>query len=130
TADCRLPTADASLSSPITATTDPTSTVSPSCARISSKMPAPGLGTSASTLSVEISSNSSSFSTRSPTCFNHLETVPSVIDSPICGITTSTLINSPSPTKISNNRIQKFGPYENSAAAGCAGFQLASLCFY
>src|SRR5947207_8996936 len=59
---------------------------------MASRTPAPGLGTSASTLSVEISRIGSSFSTRSPAFFSHLETVPSVIDSPIWGITTSTLI--------------------------------------
>src|SRR5436189_1914056 len=52
-------------------------------------VPATGDGTSASTLSVEISSRASSFSILSPTDLSHLETVPSVIDSPIWGITTS-----------------------------------------
>ena len=51
--------------------------------------PAAGEGISASTLSVEISNKGSSRSTWSPTFFNHLVMVPSAMDSPICGITTS-----------------------------------------
>jgi hypothetical protein len=51
--------------------------------------PATGDGISASTLSVEISNSGSSFSTASPAFFNHLVMVPSKMDSPICGITTS-----------------------------------------
>src|SRR5688572_28501099 len=71
-------------------TTVPTSTVSPSFTRISSSSPAAGDGISASTLSVEISMIGSSRSTRSPTFFSQTDTVPSAIDSPICGIGTST----------------------------------------
>jgi len=41
-------------------------------------------------LSVEISSSASSRSTVSPTLFSHFDTVPSAMDSPICGIGTST----------------------------------------
>jgi hypothetical protein len=52
-------------------------------------VPAAGLGISASTLSVEISNSGWSRSTRSPTLTSHLVIVPSAIDSPICGITTS-----------------------------------------
>jgi 2-oxoglutarate dehydrogenase E2 component (dihydrolipoamide succinyltransferase) len=44
---------------------------------------AAGAGISASTLSVEISNKGSSRCTVSPTFFNHLTTVPSVMDSPI-----------------------------------------------
>ncbi|MEJ7715521.1 MAG: hypothetical protein WKF40_07385 [Thermoleophilaceae bacterium] len=43
-------------------------------------------GTSASTLSVEISTSGSSTATVSPTCFSHSRTVPSETDSPIAGI--------------------------------------------
>jgi hypothetical protein len=71
------------------ATMVPTSTVSPSCTMISASVPAFGDGISASTLSVEISSSGSSRPTSSPTCFSHFETVPSAMDSPICGIGTS-----------------------------------------
>src|SRR6266545_562456 len=66
-----------------------TSTVAPSCTRISVRTPLPGLGTSVSTLSVEISSRGSSASTCSPCCLSHLVIVPSETDTPICGITTS-----------------------------------------
>ena len=48
-----------------------------------------GAGISASTLSVEISKIGSSRLTASPTFFSHLESVPSAIDSPIWGMTTS-----------------------------------------
>ena len=54
----------------------------------------PGLGISASTLSVEISNSGWSRSTFSPTLTSHLVIVPSAIDSPICGITTSVAIAS------------------------------------
>ena len=50
----------------------PTSTVSPSWTRICVDDAAPGLGTSVSTLSVEISSSGSSASTCSPSCLSHL----------------------------------------------------------
>src|SRR5208283_1056137 len=64
-------------------------TVAPSATLISCNVPAAGDGISASTLSVEISKSGSSRSTLSPTFLSHLVMVPSVIDSPICGITTS-----------------------------------------
>ena len=72
-----------------TATTVFPSAVSPSLNLISESVPAAGEGISASTLSVEISNNGSSRSTWSPTFFSHLVMVPSAMDSPICGITTS-----------------------------------------
>ena len=78
-------------SPPITASFVPTSTVAPSCTRICVSVPEPGLGTSVSTLSVEISSSGSSASTCSPSCLSHLVIVPSETDTPICGITTSTV---------------------------------------
>ena len=74
---------------PITATTVLTGTVSPSLCRISVTTPAAGAGISASTLSVEISKSGSSRSTLSPTFLIQRTIVPSAIDSPICGITTS-----------------------------------------
>ena len=83
------PPPEASLSSPMTARTAPTSTVSSSAALISSTTPAAGEGISVSTLSVEISSKGSSASTVSPTCFNHRLTVPSVTLSPSAGRVTS-----------------------------------------
>src|SRR5687768_11498056 len=74
----------------MTASFVPTSTVSPSGTRIFVKTPEPGLGTSVSTLSVEISSSGSSASTCSPSFFSHLVIVPSETETPIWGITTST----------------------------------------
>ena len=71
----------------------PTSTVSPSCTRICVTRPAAGLGTSVSTLSVEISSSGSSASTCSPSCLSHFVIVPSETDTPIWGITTSTAVS-------------------------------------
>src|SRR5205823_11934829 len=68
----------------------PTSTVSPSETMICWRTPEPGLGTSVSTLSVEISSSGSSASTVSPSCLSHFVIVPSETETPICGITTST----------------------------------------
>ena len=68
-----------------------TGTVSPSCTRISSSVPASGDGISASTLSVEISNSGSSLSTASPIRLIQRTMVPSATDSPIWGITTSAI---------------------------------------
>ncbi len=73
----------------ITASTVPISTVSPSATRISATTPSPGLGTSVSTLSVEISSSGSSWAIASPGCLSHFVIVPSETETPIWGITTS-----------------------------------------
>jgi len=54
-------------------------------------MPDNGAGTSALTLSVMISTRPSYFFTWSPGCFSHFEMVPSVIDSPSCGILTEAM---------------------------------------
>ena len=51
-----------------------------------------GAGTSASTLSVEISTRVSSSVTSSPSCLCHSRMVPSETDSPIAGMTTSTVV--------------------------------------
>src|SRR6201991_1812027 len=74
---------------PMTATTVLIVTVEPSGTLISERTPATGEGISASTLSVEISKIGSSRWTLSPTFLSHLVMVPSVMDSPICGIRTS-----------------------------------------
>ncbi len=74
-----------------TAITSPTSTVSPSWARISARNPATGEGTSESTLSVDTSNSTSSMATGSPTCLNHLVMVPSVTVSPSWGMVTSAI---------------------------------------
>jgi hypothetical protein len=66
-------------------------TVVPGWTRISLRTPEDGDGISASTLSVEISNNGSSRWTLSPTFFSHLVTVPSAMDSPICGMITSVM---------------------------------------
>jgi hypothetical protein len=68
----------------------PTSTVSPTCTRISRSRPAAGASTSVSILSVEIEAITSSASTQSPTCLNHSTTVPSATETPIWGIVTCT----------------------------------------
>src|SRR5215469_4859841 len=81
--------ASAASPSATTATTALTSTVAPSGALISASTPATGEGISASTLSVEISKRGSSFCTTSPVFLSHLVMVPSKIDSPIWGMTTS-----------------------------------------
>ena len=64
----------------------------PPATRICWRTPVPGLGTSVSTLSVEISSSGSSASTVSPSCLSHFVIVPSETDTPICGMTTSTAV--------------------------------------
>ena len=87
------PAAALSTAGPMTATTLLTGTVSPSLTRISVTTPAAGDGISASTLSVEISKSGSSRSTLSPTFLIQRTMVPSAIDSPICGITTSVAIS-------------------------------------
>src|SRR5262245_39450265 len=76
------------------ATTLLTGTVSPSLTRISSSTPEPGEGISASTLSGEISNSGSSLSIGSPTFLIQRTMVPSAIDSPIWGMTTSVGITS------------------------------------
>jgi hypothetical protein len=70
----------------------PTATVSPSCARICWITPVAGLGTSVSTLSVEISSRASSAAISSPSDLSHLVIVPSETETPIWGMTTSTAV--------------------------------------
>ena len=74
---------------------EPTGTVSSDWTRISSIVPATGEGTSASTLSVEISTRGSSTATVSPGPTRHSSTVPSATESPISGKATST--TSPEP---------------------------------
>ena len=76
----------------ISARSEPTSIVSPSGAWILVRMPAAGAGTSASTLSVEISTIVSAALTGSPSRLCHSSTVPSVTDSPISGIRTSIVV--------------------------------------
>ena len=85
----------AAASEPRRASTWPTSTRSPSLARISESTPATGEGTSVSTLSVDTSNSASSRATSSPTCLNHRVTVPSVTVSPSWGIVTSTMEDLP-----------------------------------
>ncbi len=69
-------------------------TVSPSAACSFMTVPAIGAGTSASTLSVEISTSVSSAVTESPSALCHSRTVPSLTESPIAGMTTSTVVAS------------------------------------
>ena len=72
----------------ISASTSPTLTVSPSAKKSLTIVPLTLAGTSASTLSVEISTSVSSAVTESPSCLCHSRIVPSVTDSPIAGIVT------------------------------------------
>ena len=76
----------------MTASFVPTSTVSPSGTRICVTIPEAGLGTSVSTLSVEISSSDSSAWISSPSCLSHFVIVPSETETPIWGMTTSTAL--------------------------------------
>ncbi len=83
------PSPASSAESPITAIGVPTSTVSPSSTRISTRYPPSGDGTSESTLSVDTSKSRSSALTSSPTCLIHRVIVPSVTVSPSCGMVIS-----------------------------------------
>ena len=74
------------------ASTSPTFTSSSGCFRILVIVPLVGAGTSASTLSVETSTIVSPSSTKSPSLLCHSRTVPSVTDSPIWGISMSTVV--------------------------------------
>src|SRR3546814_7067423 len=78
--------AGAAPPSQITASTAPTSTVSPSATLISVSVPLVGDGTSESTLSVDTSKSGSSSAKVAPTALNHFVTVPSVTVSPGWGI--------------------------------------------
>src|SRR5205807_5764950 len=73
----------------ITATTAPTSAVSPVCTLISVSVPAVIDGTSIDTLSVSISNRLSPGFTVSPADLNHFVILPSATVSPSCGINTS-----------------------------------------
>ena len=81
-----------SLSLSILAITFPTSTTSFGFANISTTTPSAEEGISESTLSVPISRSISSNAIGSPTSFLHSKMVPSVMDSPILGITISIII--------------------------------------
>ena len=73
----------------ITATTAPTSAVSPVCTLISVSVPVVIDGTSIDTLSVSISNRLSPGFTASPADLNHFVILPSATVSPSCGIKTS-----------------------------------------
>src|SRR3954462_14126393 len=91
--------------------------ISSGSARIFVSVPAAGAGTSASTLSVEISTRGSSASTRSPTCLRHSRTVPSVTDSPIWGIVICTVVVGVAiPAFKSPRGRASSGAFENAAA--------------
>ena len=77
----------------ISASTAPTWIVSPSAAWTLTTVPSIGAGTSASTLSVDISTSVSSAATESPSVLCHSSTVPSLTESPIAGMTTSTVVS-------------------------------------
>src|SRR5581483_4358702 len=71
------------------AITAPTATVSPSWTNCSVRTPATGEGTSTLTLSVSRLAIGSSAATASPGFLSHWASVPSVIDSPSAGTSTS-----------------------------------------
>jgi len=64
----------------------PIAMVVPSLTEILISLPSKGEGISALTLSVTTSTRGSSFLTKSPSFLSHRSTVPSVTDSPSCGI--------------------------------------------
>ena len=121
---------DAAPAGAMRARTVPTSTVSPSWTRISATTPSPGLGTSVSTLSVEISRSGSSRPIASPTCLSHLVTVPSETDTPIWGITTSVCV--PVDTIPPSRRRALSGRWRRLRPVGCmpsrAAAQTARAC--
>src|SRR6187431_3400420 len=84
-----LVAAAAPPSAAITATTAPTSAVSPTGTLISVSVPVVIDGTSIDTLSVSISNRLSPGFTASPAATNHLVILPSATVSPSCGISTS-----------------------------------------
>ena len=96
----------ASPASAMTPMTVSTATVVPGPCTILPSRPLAGAGTSASTLSVEISSNGSSLTTSSPSALNQRTIVPSVIDSPICGIRTLTGMCTPSCSTLAATRLE------------------------
>src|SRR3954447_21140201 len=77
------------------AITAPTATLSPSWTSCSVSTPATGDGTSTLTLSVSRLAIGSSWATASPGFFSHWASVPSVIDSPSAGTSTSVAIPIP-----------------------------------
>ena len=85
------------LPSSMTASSEPTSTVSSSATVILLRMPATGDGISVSTLSVDTSSSGSSTATWSPSFFSQRVTVPSVTLSPRRGIVTETDMRAATP---------------------------------
>ena len=89
--------AGAAASSPITASSAPTGTVSSSWATMRTRTPDAGAGISVSTLSVETSSSGSSAWTASPSFLSQRVTVPSVTLSPSAGIVTETVMRGDSP---------------------------------
>ena len=99
------------------AMTSPTSTVSSSSARISTRVPATGDGISVSTLSVETSSSGSSTSTLSPTDFSHWVMVPSVTDSPSSGMVTSSPSPEPSEAEFSEDSSEESSSDSSAASS-------------
>src|ERR1700730_3424610 len=87
-----LATASPSAPTAISASAAPMATVLPASAKIFTRVPLAGAGTSASTLSVVTSTRPSPSRTWSPGCFSHLATVPSVTDSPISGRVTCMVV--------------------------------------
>ena len=87
-------------------------------------VPATGEGTSASTLSVEISTSGSSTATLSPGFTRHSSTVPSATESPISGKATSTILARRRPRR--ERRRRRCLPRRCAAPAGAAALAGAS----
>jgi len=109
------PPVEPSSASPTTAIGAPIGNVSPSCASTSVSVPATSLSYAMFALSVSISTSSSPTATSSPTCFIHLSTVPSSIESDSRGMTISAI--RASPPRASRARRKRCAPGAGSPPA-------------
>ncbi len=108
----------------ITATTAPTSAVSPACTLISASVPAVIDGTSIDTLSVSISNRLSPGFTASPADLNHFVILPSATVSPSCGIRTSI-----ADRALSYQLTEMYCVSRNSFSPSCAPSRPMPDCF-
>ncbi len=108
----------------------PTGTVWSASTRSSATVPATGEGTSASTLSVEISTSGSSTATLSPGFTRHSRIVPSATESPISGKVTSTVspAESPAPRRPSRRAPRRVARVPPRAAGPSAESISPSAC--
>src|ERR1700752_1344864 len=106
---------------PIRMIAAPTETVSPSCARTSRTTPSYELGTSVSTLSVDISNSGSSNSTSSPTFLKKAPITPSVTDSPNFGRVTTHVSSDISIASRAVSAVKRSAGECNHRLADCLG---------